>query len=148
MLPVAGNLVGLFYPMTADIYYATKSQNAFGEIERAWSKDRSINCSAIKENPQSQMRTALTTEKFLEYDIKINMRTNENIFKSVDGTHYKPTDILVSNIKDPFGSIAWMENDIDPTSFEVDVVEPMYDEFHNVAGYRILLRRSDLQVNI
>lgn len=148
MLPAVGNLIGLFYPMTADIYYATKSQNAFGEVEREWYKDRSINCSAIKENPESQMRTALTTEKFLEYDIKVNMRTNENIFKSVDGTHYKPTDILVSNIQDPFGSIAWMENDIDATSFEVNNVEPMYDEIHNVAGYRVLLRRSDLQVNI
>lgn len=147
MLPV-GNLNNLYYPMTADIYYATNSQNNFGEMESSWYKDRTINCSAIKENPQSQMRTSLTSERFLEYDIKINMRTNENIFKSIDGTHYRPTDILISNIKDPFGSIAWMENDIDATNFEVDTVEPMFDEIHNVAGYRILLRRSDLQVDI
>lgn len=147
MLPV-GNINSLYYPMTADVYYAEKTQNGFGEVIRSWSKDRSINCSAIKENPASSMRPVLTTEKFLEYDIKVNMRTNENIFKSIDGTHYKPTDILISNIKDPFGSVSWMENDIDPTSFEIENVEPMFDEFHNVGGYRILLKRSDLQVDI
>jgi hypothetical protein len=147
MLPV-GNLNNLYYPMTADIYYASSTQNAFGEYAKSWTKDRTINCSAIKENPASSMRTALTAEKFLEYDVKINMRTNENIFKAIDGTHYKPTDILITNIKDPFNSIAWMENDVNPTSFEVDIVEPMFDEFHGVAGYRVLLRRSDLQVDV
>ena len=145
MLP-QGNLNGLFYPMTADIYYATKSQNDFGELQRSWTMDRSINCSAIKENPQSQMRTQLTSEKFLEYNVKINMRTNENIYKSLDGTHYRPTDILVRNIKDPFGSIAWTETDTEPTNFEIDTIEPMFDAVHNIMGYRILLRRSDLQV--
>lgn len=147
MLP-QGSLNNLFYPMTADIYYASKTQNNFGEFARSWSLDRTINCSAIKENPKSQMRTQLTTEKFLELDLKVNMRTNENIYKSLDGTHYRPTDILVRNIKDPFGSIAWAETDTEPTNFELDTIEPMFDPVHNVAGYRILLRRSDLQVDL
>lgn len=134
--------------MTADVYYASGTQNNFGEFQKNWYKDRSINCSAIKENPSSSMRTALMSEKFLEYDVKINMRTNENIQKSVDGTYYKPDDIMIVNIKDPFGSIAWSENSINPTQFEIDIIEPMYDEVHNVAGFRILLRRSDLQVDI
>lgn len=147
MLPL-GNLNSLYYPMTADVYYANGTQNAFGEFEQSWSKDRSVNCSVIKENPQSQMRTALTADTFVEYELKVNMRTNENIQKSIDGTYYKPTDILISNIKDPFGSVTFFENGIKPTQFEIDVIEPMYDEVHNVAGYRILLRRSDLQVNL
>lgn len=147
MLP-QGSLNNLFYPMTADIYYASKSQNDFGEMVRSWSMDRTINCSAIKENPESQMRTQLTADKFIEFDEKVNMRTNENIYKSLDGTHYRPTDILIRNIKDPFGSIAWAESSTLPTNFEIDTIEPMYDPLHNVAGYRILLRRSDLQVNI
>ena len=134
--------------MTADIYYATKAQNDFGQLVRTWSLDRQINCSAIKENPQSQMRTQLTSDKFIEFDEKVNMRTNENIYKSLDGTHYRPTDILVRNIKDPFGSVAWAESSTEPTNFEIDTIEPMYDPVHNVAGYRILLRRSDLQVDL
>jgi len=134
--------------MTADIYYATKSQNDFGQLERTWELDRQINCSAIKENPESQMRTQLTSDKFIEFDEKVNMRTNENIYKSLDGTHYRPTDIIVRNIKDPFGSVAWAESSTEPTNFEIDTIEPMYDPVHNVAGYRILLRRSDLQVDL
>ena len=39
MLP-QGNLNNLFYPMTADIYYATSSQNGFGEMEKSWTFDR------------------------------------------------------------------------------------------------------------
>ena len=147
MLP-QGSLNNLFYPMTADIYYANKSQNDFGQLERTWELDRQINCSAIKENPQSQMRTQLTADKFVEFDEKVNMRTNENIYKSLDGTHYRPTDIMVRNIKDPFGSVAWAESSTEPTNFEIDTIEPMYDPVHNVAGYRILLRRSDLQVDL
>ena len=147
MLP-QGSLNNLFYPMTADIYYASKTQNNFGEFARSWSLDRTINCSAITDNPKSQMRTQLTTEKFLELDLKVNMRTSENIYKSLDGTHYRPTDILVRNIKDPFGSIAWAETDTEPTNFKLDTIEPMFDPVHNVAGYRILLRRSDLQVDL
>ena len=147
MLP-QGNLNGLFYPMTADVYYPTTSQDSFGSYEKTWYRDRTINCSAIKENPQSQMRTALTAEKFVEYEVKINMRTNENIQKSVDGTHYRVTDILIRNIKDPYGSIAWKETDTEPTNFEVDIIEPMYDPSHNVMAYRVLLRRSDEQVDL
>lgn len=147
MLPL-GNLNSLYYPMTADIYYASGTQNAFGEFEQNWSKDRSVNCSVIKENPQSQMRPALKSDTFVEYELKVNMRTNENVQKSIDGTYYKPTDILISNIKDPFGSVAWFENGVKPTQFEIDIIEPMYDEVHNVGGYRILLRRSDLQVSL
>ena len=147
MLPV-GNLSNLYYPMTADIYYATGTQNSFGEFAQSWSFDRQINCSAIKENPESQMRPNLTADKFVEFDTKINMRTNENIQKSVDGTYYNPTDVLIANIKDPLGSLAWSENSIVSTQFEINAIEPMYDEVHNLSGYRILLRRSDLQVDI
>lgn len=147
MLP-QGNLNSLLYPMTADIYYASLSQDSFGAMKRTWYHDRCINCSAIKENPESSMRTALTSEKFLEYDIKINMRTNENIYKSIDGTHYRPTDILIRNIRDPLGSIAWAETDVEPTNFEIDQIEPMFDPEHNTMGYRILLRRSDEQVEL
>lgn len=147
MLPV-GNLNSLYYPMTADVYYSTGTQNSFGEFDQSWYRDRAVSCSIIKENPESQMRAALQSQKFLEYDLKASMRTNENIQKSVDGTYYNPSQILISNIKDPFGTIAWAENSIKPTQFEIEIIEPMYDEVHNVGGFRILLRRSDLQVNL
>ena len=31
-----------FYPLKADIYYATESQNDFGEMDKQWDFDRSV----------------------------------------------------------------------------------------------------------
>lgn len=145
MLPI-GNFTNLYFPMTADVYYSSQEQNEMGEFSKSWSKDRSIYCSASK-NINKILQPALSSEKFLEYDIKINFRTNENIYKSQDGTIYRVTDIMVKNIKDPFGSIVWAESESDPTSFEVENIQPLYDEMHNSMGYRILLKRSSLQVS-
>jgi hypothetical protein len=147
VLPV-GNLDGLYYPMTADVYYATSSQDAFGEFDKKWQKDRTIKCSAIKERPDSKIRPALVTEKFLQYDFRINMRTNENIQLGSDDNIYPITDILIRNIKDSSGTIVWDEYYNENTSFEIQAAEPMFNELHNLAGYRILMVRSDRQVKI
>ena len=147
MLPV-GNLNNLYYPMTADIYYASSDQNDFGEFDRVWQKDRTVNCSAIKERPDSKIRPALTTDKFLQYDFRINMRTGEDIQRSSDNNLYPITEILIRNIKDPGGTPVWEEYNNENSSFEIQAAEPMFNELHNLAGYRILLVRSDRQVKI
>jgi hypothetical protein len=147
MLPV-GNLENLYYPMTADIYYSATHQDEFGEFDRTWQKDRTIYCSAIKERPDSKIRPALETQKFLQYDFRINMRTSENIQKGIDDNIHPITDILIRNIKDPSGELVWDEYYNENTSFEIQAAEPMFNELHNLTGYRILLVRSDRQVKI
>jgi hypothetical protein len=147
MMPV-GNLDNLYYPMTADIYYARSHQNDFGEFEKTWQKDKTVFCSAIKERPDSKIRPALETEKFLQYDFRINMRTNDNIQKSSNDDYYPITDILIRNIKDPAGNLVWEEYYNENTSFEIQSAEPMFNDLHVLAGYRILLVRSDRQVRI
>jgi hypothetical protein len=144
MLPI-GSLDGLYYPMTADIYYARSEQDEFGEFVRSWQKDRTVNCSAIKERPDSKIRPSLETQKFLQYDFRINMRTNENIQISSSDKIYAITDILVKNIKDSSGNIVWDDSYSENTSFEIQAAEPMFNDFHNVNGFRILLVRSDRQ---
>jgi hypothetical protein len=147
MMPV-GNLDNLYYPMTADIYYARSHQNDFGEFEKTWQKDKTVFCSAIKERPDSKIRPALETEKFLQYGFRINMRTNDNIQKSSNDDYYPITDILIRNIKDPAGNLVWEEYYNENTSFEIQSAEPMFNDLHVLAGYRILLVRSDRQVRI
>jgi hypothetical protein len=147
MLPV-GNLDNLYYPMTADIYYSKTQQDDFGEFDRTWQKDRTIQCSAIKERPDSKIRPALETDKFLQYDFRINMRTNDNIQKSSTDVLYPITEILVRNLKDPAGNLVWDEYYNENTSFEIQAAEPMFNDLHVLAGYRILLVRSDRQVKI
>jgi hypothetical protein len=144
MLP-SGDLSDMMYPMTADIYYAAAEQSDFGEMVNQWTMDKVVNCSAIKEKPDSGATNAMLSEKFIEYNYRINFRTANDILKSIDGTAYAPTDILITNIKDPKGKLVWFEMSDVPTVFEIANVEPMFDAFHNFFGYRVLLRRADDQ---
>ena len=144
MLP-NGNLSDLMYPMTADIYYSTVEQSSFGEMVNTWSFDRVINCSAIKERPDSAITNAISSEKFIEYSYKLDFRTADEILKSSDDISYSITEILITNIKDPSGKVVWFEVLDEPTVFEIGNVEPMFDPFHNFFGYRIFLRRADDQ---
>jgi hypothetical protein len=135
----------LFYPMTADIYYATQEQNDFGEIIKTWERDRSVNCSAIKQNPNSRTPNYVNPSTNLEYDIVINFRTNEDIQISSQDEDYKVTDILITNIKDANGNVIWKEDRNSPTVFEIRAIEPMMDILSNIMGYRIHCVRTETQ---
>lgn len=135
----------LFYPMTADIYYATQEQNDFGEIIKTWERDRSVNCSAIKQNPNSRTPNYVNPSTNLEYDIIINFRTNEDIQISSQDEDYKVTDILITNIKDANGNVIWKEDRNSPTVFEIRAIEPMMDILSNIMGYRIHCVRTETQ---
>jgi hypothetical protein len=136
----------LFYPMTADIYYATQTQNDFGEITSTWFKDRTVKCSAIKQNPNSRTPTFVNTTINLEYDIVINFRTNEDIQVSSENQDYKITNILITNIKDASGTVIWKEDRDNPTVFEIRALEPMMNVSSNIMGYRIHCVRREAQV--
>lgn len=136
----------MLYPMSADIYYATNSQNAFGEIIKDWYKDKTISCSAIKQNPDSKVPKFLSPDKYIEYDLAVNFRTNVDILEASTGVYYKVTDVLVKDIKDASGSLVWKESLDEGTIFEIRSIEPMLDMFSNLNGFRIYLVRADNQV--
>jgi len=133
----------LFYPMSADIYYATQTQNDFGEMVRSWTLDRTIKCSAIK--PTIRTPNFIDTTTNFEYDILINFRTNEDIQISNNNDTYKVTEILISNIKDTSGNVVWKEDASNPTLFEIRAVEPMLDISNSVMGHKIMCIRADNQ---
>lgn len=144
---LSGNLSPMFYPMTADIYYAMSTQNELGQIEKSWLYDRTINCSAIKERAEYNAKNSVSAEKFLAYSVKINFRTSENMYRAASGVIHRPTDLLIAHIKDPAGNYIWLEDADEDTTFEVESMEPMFDETHTLAGYRALLVRSGNQVD-
>jgi hypothetical protein len=147
MLPLGG-LNDLYYPMTADVFYSIQERNDFGEVKRTWIKDRTIKCSAIKERPDSKIRPTLTVDKIIDYDFRINMRTVEDVLVSSDETIYGITEVLVSNFRDSSGTPVWVEVGSKNTNFFVSTIEPMFDDLHNVAGYRTLLIRSQKQESL
>ena len=147
MLP-AGNLSDLMYPMTADVYYSTETQNDLGSIVSSWQKDRTIRCSAIKERPSTVVSDAIEAQKFLDYAPRLDFRTDQDVSVSEDGTRYMPTEIIITNIKDPSGTEVWLELSGDPMEFELRNIEPMFDPLHNLFGFRVLLIRSEEQDNV
>lgn len=147
MLPVS-DMSSILYPMTADLYYSTQTQNDFGEIERSWDFDRTINCSAIKERPASRMSESLDTYKFIEYDFRIDFRTEENVTISSMNEDHRITEVIITNIKDPAGTVVWFETSTQPTNFEIQNLEPMFDMDHILFGYRVLIQRSDKQEDL
>lgn len=134
----------LFYPMTADIYYATQSQNDFGEIQRSWEFDRTIKCSAIR--PTLRNANFVEIQPNIEYDILINFRTSEDIQTSKNLNVYKVTDIIIKNIKDTSGTVVWKEDTSNSTVFEIRSIEPLLDISSKIMGYKAVCMRSDNQV--
>ena len=126
-----GNLSAIMYPMSADIYYSTETQNDIGEIVSSWSKDRSIKCSAIKERPTSTIANVVDSQKFIEYNTLLDFRTDIDILIDSEGIMHYFTEIVISNITDPLGKVVWAETASDPTDFEPQNIEPMYDTLHN-----------------
>lgn len=147
MLP-ATRYSDILFPMTADIYYPKENQNSIGEIVNTWEYDRSIPCSAIKERPASGISDAVTNMKFYDINYQLDFRTPENISLSDDDKEYMFTDIVITNIQDPQGNYPWIEPSGLPTRFEIENIEPLFDMFHVVYGYRIRIRRSNEQVEV
>lgn len=134
----------LLYPMTADVYYATESQNDFGEIIKDWVKDRTIQCSVSKRSP-TRISNVVENGKFIEYDTDIHFRTAEDILTSTDDNIYHITDIFIKDIKDSKGLLIWKESEYEGTVFEIRAIEPMLNMFSVLDSYRINLMRSDQQ---
>lgn len=139
------SLNDLYYPMTADVYYSTETQNDFGEIVKEWNKDRSIKCAARRRNARTNMQPYVEEAKFLEYKVDIVLRTPEDIFLSSEDNVYRITSVLIKDIKDNNGTLLWKESSTEGTVFEVNAIEPILDMFNNLSSYRINLTRSDKQ---
>lgn len=141
----SSSLDDLYYPMTADVYYSTETQNDFGEVIKEWNKDRSIKCAARRRTTDTGMQPYVEDQKFLEYDIRIVLRTPEDILLSTDDSIYKVTNVLIKDIKDSSGLLLWKESATEGTIFEINAIEPILDMFSNLSSYRVNLVRSDKQ---
>lgn len=144
MLPLS-NLNDMLYPMRADIYYSTETQGPLGDMQQEWTFDRTVQCSAIKQRATYNADYAQRIHRDIENNIKTNMRTESPINISSTGEYAAPSDILITNIVDGRGNFVWQEIDGSATTFEVDSIEPLLDEFGFSMGYRSLLMRSPRQ---
>jgi hypothetical protein len=148
MLPGAG-INNIYYPMTAEIFYAETRQNDFGTMERTWVFDRTVKCSAVSAMADKTLNSELkSTNAFFQYNSDIAFRTSDDIQRKKGGTYYPITEVLVTNIKDSEGNVVWTEREDSYTQYEIQSFVPSYDAFHAVEFHRGYLTRSTKQYEV
>jgi translation elongation factor EF-G len=132
-------LYGAQYIHSADIYTMSEvSIKATGQKKKTWAFEKSVPClaKAVSRNSISGS-TAESYAKLYEAYTHIRIKTSERINLSSK----------VTNIKSN-GDVVWMEDDGEPTVFEVIGLIPVLDMFGGLNGYEVLCNRSsDQRIN-
>jgi hypothetical protein len=135
------------FPMKADIFYPTISQNAYGSVEKDWIQDRTIASnfvSASADNVQEVKPNRVITESSLllgrsKTDVRLSTRESKNAI----------TNIIVTNIRDKNDNEIYIETSGPRTGkstiFEVATVEPFVGPFGSTEYYKLVIRRSENQ---
>jgi hypothetical protein len=142
-------LADIYYPMTAEIYYAENKQDELGVIQKTWVFDRVVKCSAISSMSDKTLTGELKNSgPIFQYNSDVLFRTNENIQKKKNGTVFPITEILITNIKDSAGTTVWLEKNNKSTQYEIRTLAPSYNAFHEVEFYRGYIARSGKQIEV
>lgn len=135
------------FPLTADIYYATVEQGAYGNLKKTWILDKTIAC-AFSSTTQSNKKN-VRPEYNITTDFVIVGRTKDDIRISDRDENNSITNVIISNVRNS------QENDIyietsgpregKSTIFEIASLEPFIGPFAEVEYYSLTLRRSENQ---
>lgn len=149
MLP-SSDFSDIFYPMTAELYYANSRQDELGVPKKTWVFDRIIKCSAISTSADRSTVSAelKNTNAYFELNSDVIFRTNDNIQKKKNGTFMPITEILITNIKDPNGTLVWETVLNKSVQFEIKSFIPGYESSHTIKYYRAYVARSKKQYEV
>lgn len=143
------SLKDIYYPMTAEVYYADSKQNDIGVIVKEWVYDRTIKCSIISQMSDKTLTSELKTNAgIIQYNSDMLLRTNEDIQLKKNGTFYPITEILITNVKDPAGKIVSKDIRDKNAQYEVRTFVASYNAFHEVEFYRGFISRSVKQAEV
>lgn len=145
----------MFYPMIADIYYATMVQQESGAIEKSWDFDRSVPCELKSGSFNTEMRYALQTfDEFFANPTILYGRFKEGIDTDESGYARELTDILVTNIRtndecsgsqsDPL-FVEPHDGEMVPIVYEVRNLSPFINPWGRAEHFKVQLKRSDNQ---
>ena len=136
-----------FYPSRYSVYYATQSQNSFGEVEKVWTFNQVLRAGfSMSTNYKDQQVQA--DQNFWIQDI-ISGRTGFDPRKSSSGKLYAMTDVLIADIMDDKDNLIYTESagvrSGMSTLFELAGVLPHTGPFGSIDYYKIVVKRSDAQ---
>lgn len=140
----------MFYPLVLDVYYSTTTQNEFGELVRVWTRDRSVPC-RVASNTNYKDQNVFPEQRMRIMD-QINAQITEDIRVDSLGEMHSLTDIMVSNIRSNCGGQVYIESAGErageSTLYEVIGYLPHVDLFNSLDYVKIVLNRSDEQVQV
>ena len=140
----------MFYPLVLDVYYSTTTQNEFGELVRVWTRDRSVPC-RVASNTNYKDQNVFPEQRMRIMD-QINAQITEDIRVDSLGEMHSLTDIMVSNIRSNCRGQVYIESAGErageSTLYEVIGYLPHVDLFNNLDYVKIVLNRSDEQVQV
>jgi len=136
------------FPYTADIYYASFTQDDFGAMTPTWVFDRTIKCQVVNVYEASnRSRPALleTQRRFQLLDDAYVIRTPDNVL--FDGTNWHVfQETLITNILTSGGEEYWIDQSTGlPMRLEVRAVIPYLDPFEKLHHYRVMGQVSNSQ---
>lgn len=142
----------LLFPMKCDVYYATETQDKYGQIEKTWSWDMEEDCSFYTLNDKSNSENfSFDDNKFYRMETMLYGRIRKDIRQSSEGLYHPISHILISDIRagDCNPTSFFIETNGDyvgkPTVFELKMIQPFIGPFNTVEYYKIQLERSDIQ---
>ena len=136
------------YPMKADVYYPIITQNNYGQANKEWVFDRTIKCSIISQMSGGAKTLAgeiKSNSGNFSYNSELLIRTGQDVQEKKNGTIYPITEILITNIKDSAGKLAWKEKGNIPTQYELKTFIISFNPSHEIEFYRGFLSRSTKQ---
>jgi hypothetical protein len=133
----------IIFPMTAEVFYPTVNQGAYGNVDKEWVLDKIIVGNFVKDKSGLEPDPLIKKEQVLECRIKSDIRISTN------SNDRAITNIVVSNIKDRSGNEIYIERSGprkgESTLFEVVTQDPHIGPFGGIEYYDLILRRSENQ---
>lgn len=134
------------FPLTADVYYATAEQSAYGNLKKTWILDQTLACAFSSDNSD---RSNIKTEFNIINDLVIVGRFKKDVRFSNRDENNSLTNIVITNIRNSEDTHIYTETSGPragkSTIFEIASFEPFIGPFANVEYYAVKLRRSENQ---
>ena len=141
------NTGDFLFPLSAEIFYPTVEQGAYGNVKKQWMYDRNIAISVA--SPGSAMKEEVTPNVNITQEKVLVGRSKQDLRVTSEDGKNSITNVVISNIKDKNCNPIYMETSgvraNKSTIFEVASQEPYVGPFGKVEYYKIVLRRSENQ---
>lgn len=135
------------FPLYADIYYPVVTQGPYGDIEKAWTFDRTvvINAEPYSTTGKQKIEPGLITE----YKDILSARSKNDLRISSGNQKEDVSNVVITNIRDIQEDIVYYETSgarkDQGTIYEIATIDPVVGPFKKIEHYQLVLRKTERQ---